>query len=145
MNCLPTLCPDSFTLTANSAVRVFGEIGPQVVLAALPLYKPVDVLHVGAARDDTELSARPLQLARGLPQHVLKISWRLFIFHVPIFLVIGVFAFFCSDFFPKACGRPPHFCLKLGWWKKLLENSMGHYLKGGRSLSLFLFSSEVSS
>ena len=46
MNLLPTLCPVSFTLVADRAVRIFGEMGPQVVLTALRLNKPVDFLHV---------------------------------------------------------------------------------------------------
>ena len=55
MNFLPALCPVSFTLRANRAVWIFGEMCPQVVLSALPLNKLVDLLHVGAARDATEL------------------------------------------------------------------------------------------
>ncbi len=60
MKCLPALRPVPFALGANWAVWIFGEMRPQVVLSALPLNKLVDLLHVGAARDATELSARPL-------------------------------------------------------------------------------------
>ena len=60
MNFLPALCPVSLTLGANRAVWILGEMCPQVVLRALPLYILVDLLHIGAARDATELSARLL-------------------------------------------------------------------------------------
>ena len=60
MNFLPALCPVSLTLGANRAVWIFGEMCPQVALKALPLDILVDLLHVGAARDATDLLARPL-------------------------------------------------------------------------------------
>ena len=62
MNFLPALCSILLASCANRAVRIFGEMCPQVVLRELPLYKLVDLLPVGRIRDDTEPSAHPLPL-----------------------------------------------------------------------------------
>ena len=64
MDFLPALCPILLASRADRAVRIFGEMCPQVVLRELPIYEPVDLLPVGRVRDDTELSARLL-----LPLH----------------------------------------------------------------------------
>ena len=64
MNSLPTLCPSSLTRSTDFAVRVFGEIGPQIMHILFPLYEAVDLfVQVGAVRDETELSERLPQLA----------------------------------------------------------------------------------
>ena len=76
MNFSPTLCPSSLTRSTDFAVRVFGEMGPQIMQSLLPLNEAVDLLvQVGAVRDETELSARLPQLAQGRPQQVVKMSW----------------------------------------------------------------------
>ena len=60
MNFLSALCPVFLASCANWAVRIFGEMRPQVMLRELPLYVLVDFLHVGRVRDATEPSARLL-------------------------------------------------------------------------------------
>ena len=62
MDFLPALCPIFLASRADRAVRIFGEMCPQVVLGELPLYELVDLLPVGRVRDDTEPSARHLPL-----------------------------------------------------------------------------------
>ena len=60
MDFLPALCPIFLASRADRAVRIFGEMCPQVVLRELPLYELVDILPVGRVRDGTEPSARRL-------------------------------------------------------------------------------------
>ena len=76
MKFLPALCPIPLTFGANWAIWIFGEMSPQVMLRELPLYVPVDFLHVVRVRDATGPSARPLhqlQCLMELAQVVLQV------------------------------------------------------------------------
>ena len=83
MSLLRTLCPSCLARLADFAIRVVGEMGPQIMHRFLPLNKTVDLLvKILAVRDETEQSAHHPHQAHPRGEQKGEMSWSLPLFHL---------------------------------------------------------------